>query len=144
MVPGINDSHTHTALYGSSRPPLTLDLQHPAVHSIADIKEAVRQRAEAIKPGEWIRGNGWDYGYLAESLADRGRDRLASISTKWRRTIPFWSTSANTGSWPTAWRLNWRVSLVIRRVSRALRSSKTRPPENPLGCWWSYRLRASS
>lgn len=74
MVPGINDSHTHTALYGSSRPPLTLDLQHPAVHSIADIKEAVRQRAEAIKPGEWIRGNGWDYGYLAESLADRGRE----------------------------------------------------------------------
>jgi len=74
VVPGINDSHTHTAMYGSSRPPLTLDLQYPAVQSIADIKEAVRRRAAAIKPGEWIRGNGWDYGYLAECLADRSRE----------------------------------------------------------------------
>lgn len=73
VLPGINDSHTHAAMYGSSRPPLTLDLGFPTVKSIADIKEAVRERAAAIKPGEWIRGNGWDYGYLAECLADRSR-----------------------------------------------------------------------
>ncbi len=73
MLPGINDSHTHAAMYGSSRPPLTLDLGHPAVRSIADIREAVRRRVDEIKPGEWIRGNGWDYGYLDECLVDRSR-----------------------------------------------------------------------
>ena len=73
VLPGINDSHAHAAMYGSSRPPLTLDLGFPMVKSIADIKEAVRERAAAVKPGEWIRGNGWDYGYLAEYLADRSR-----------------------------------------------------------------------
>ncbi len=78
ILPGINDSHTHSAMYGGSRPPLTLDVSFPAVRSIADIKEAVRARAATIKPGEWIRGNGWDYGYLAESLADRSR-----VLTRW-------------------------------------------------------------
>ena len=73
VLPGINDSHAHAAMYGSSRPPLTLDLGFPMVKSIADIKEAVRERAAAVKPGEWIRGNGWDYGYLAEYLTDRSR-----------------------------------------------------------------------
>ena len=45
VLPGINDSHTHAAMYGGSQPPLTLDLGFPAVKSIADIKEAVRARA---------------------------------------------------------------------------------------------------
>ena len=73
VLPGINDSHTHAAMYGSSQPPLTLDLGFPAVKSIADIREAVRRRAAEPKPGEWIHGNGWDYGYLEECLADRSR-----------------------------------------------------------------------
>lgn len=73
VLPGINDSHTHAAMYGGSRPPLTLDLSYPAVRSIADIKEAVRARAAELKPGEWIRGNGWNEGYLEECLADPGR-----------------------------------------------------------------------
>jgi len=73
VLPGINDSHTHAAMYGASRPPLTLALGYPAVKSIADIKEMVRARAAEIRPGEWIRGNGWDYGYLEECLADRSR-----------------------------------------------------------------------
>ena len=73
VLPGINDSHTHAAMYGGSQPPLTLDLGFPTVKSIAEIKEAVRARAATLKPGEWIRGNGWDYGYLAECLADSSR-----------------------------------------------------------------------
>jgi predicted amidohydrolase YtcJ len=73
VVPGINDSHMHAALTGGIRPPLTLDAGYPAVKSIADIKEAVRARAAAAKPGEWIRGAGWNEGYLAECLADRSR-----------------------------------------------------------------------
>ncbi|OFW57949.1 MAG: hypothetical protein A2133_07630 [Actinobacteria bacterium RBG_16_64_13] len=73
VLPGINDSHTHAAMYGGSRPPLTLDVGFPTVGSIADIKESVRARVAAVKPGEWIRGNGWDDGYLAECLADASR-----------------------------------------------------------------------
>ena len=73
VLPGINDSHTHAAMYGGSRPPLTLDVGFPTVRSIADITESVRARAAASKPGEWIRGNGWDEGYLDECLADPSR-----------------------------------------------------------------------
>lgn len=73
VLPGINDSHIHAAMYGDSRPPLTLDLGFPTVKSISDIKEAVRKRACQIEPGEWIRGNGWDDGYLDECLADPSR-----------------------------------------------------------------------
>ncbi len=42
VLPGINDSHTHAAMYGGSRPPLTLDVGFPSVRSIADIKGMVR------------------------------------------------------------------------------------------------------
>jgi predicted amidohydrolase YtcJ len=73
VLPGINDSHTHAAMYGGSQPPLTLDLGFPTVRSIADIKDAVRARAAVLRPGDWIRGNGWDYGYLAECLTDGSR-----------------------------------------------------------------------
>ncbi|MBN1459248.1 MAG: amidohydrolase [Armatimonadetes bacterium] len=73
VLPGINDSHCHAADYGSSRPPFNLVVGYPAVKSIADIKEVVRRRAVDSAPGEWIRGIGWDCGYLAECLADRSR-----------------------------------------------------------------------
>jgi len=73
VLPGINDCHLHTATYGGNRPPLTLDLSYPAVKSIGDMKELVRAQVARSKPGEWIRGNGWDEGYLEECLADPSR-----------------------------------------------------------------------
>jgi predicted amidohydrolase YtcJ len=73
VVPGINDSHTHAAMYGGSRPPMTLDVGFPTVRSIADIKAMVKARAAELKPGQWIRGNGWDTGYLEECKADPAR-----------------------------------------------------------------------
>jgi len=60
VVPGINDAHVHAAYYGMSRPPLLLDCGFPAVRSIADIKAAVWAKAQEVRPGEWIRGTGWD------------------------------------------------------------------------------------
>ncbi|MFE6049846.1 amidohydrolase [Kitasatospora sp. NPDC056446] len=68
VLPGINDSHLHAYGWGSNRPPLGLDVGHPAVRSIADIAAAVRAAAERAEPGEWIVGRGWDVGYLAECL----------------------------------------------------------------------------
>ncbi|MGW3045351.1 amidohydrolase [Kitasatospora sp. NPDC001159] len=73
LLPGINDSHLHGCGWGISSPPLSLDLSHPAVHSIADIAEAVRSAAESTPPGQWITGTGWDPGFLAECTEDPSR-----------------------------------------------------------------------
>jgi predicted amidohydrolase YtcJ len=71
MLPGINDCHTHAALFGGTRPPLMLDLTFPTVKSIKDIVKLVAERVKTAAPGEWIRGFGWDEGYLVECLQDR-------------------------------------------------------------------------
>ncbi|MFF2502646.1 amidohydrolase [Streptomyces sp. NPDC058067] len=73
VLPGINDSHLHGATWGLTRPPFALGVGHPAVRSIADIAEAVRQAAAGTPYGEWITGLGWDVGYLAECVADPAR-----------------------------------------------------------------------
>ncbi len=73
VLPGINDSHTHTALWGGTRPPLALDLAYPTVHSIKDCVEAVAGKVKTLKPGEWVRGIGWDEGFLEECTSDRER-----------------------------------------------------------------------
>lgn len=73
MLPGINESHIHAALFGSARPPLALDVGYPTVKSISDIVEMVGKKAEAAQPGEWIRGLGWDEGYLEECLKNSAR-----------------------------------------------------------------------
>ena len=88
VLPGINDSHMHAAITGGTRPPLTLDVGYPAVTSIAGIKASIRARVEESRPGEWIRGAGWNEGYLDKCLADRSRhltrwdlDEVATTNT---------------------------------------------------------------
>ncbi|WP_199433688.1 amidohydrolase [Qaidamihabitans albus] len=66
VLPGINDAHFHPLRLGTSQPPLTLDLSRHAVGSIAEIRDLVAAAARSRQPGEWIRGYGWDQGYLAE------------------------------------------------------------------------------
>ncbi len=73
VLPGINDSHTHTALWGGTRPPLMIDVSYPAVKSIQDIVAAVAEKARTARPGEWIRGSGWDEGFLEECSRDKNR-----------------------------------------------------------------------
>lgn len=58
VLPGINDSHLRGATWGLTRPPFALSVGHPAVTSIADVAEAVRQAAATTPPGEWITGLG--------------------------------------------------------------------------------------
>jgi predicted amidohydrolase YtcJ len=70
MLPGINDTHCHISDWALTRPPFMLDIRFPTVKSLADIIEMVAAKAREIKPGEWILGEGWDEGYLAECLAD--------------------------------------------------------------------------
>jgi hypothetical protein len=84
VLPGINDSHSHSALWAGTRPPFVLDLSYPNVKSVADILTKVREMAQSLSPGEWVRGTGWDAGYLDECLKDPNfrlsRGLLDSIS----------------------------------------------------------------
>ncbi len=63
VTPGLIDSHVHfseaDALY-------TIDLSDPAVTRISDVLARVRAQVAKVKPGEWVRGRGWDEGKLAE------------------------------------------------------------------------------
>src|ERR1041385_4943033 len=57
-TPGLIDSHLHfnngvESLYA-------IDLSE--MRSIKEVQQAVRERAAKMKPGEWIRGNGWEIG----------------------------------------------------------------------------------
>ena len=73
VLPGINDTHCHLGGFGLSRPPLVLDVAFPTVESIADIVAMVGARVAEVSPGEWVRGGGWDEGFLAECVADPAR-----------------------------------------------------------------------
>jgi predicted amidohydrolase YtcJ len=66
VIPGLIDVHTHAMEWTKSILRGEIDATSPQVHSIGDITRAVAQRAAAIKPGEWIRGSGWDDAKLAE------------------------------------------------------------------------------
>lgn len=70
VLPGINEAHMHAPFFGASRPPLSLDLTYPAVKSIADMVEVLRKKVAEVKPGEWIRGFGWDQSSLEECRSD--------------------------------------------------------------------------
>jgi len=60
-TPGLIDSHCHFDETG-----VLYDLILGEVAKISDVVELVRQKAVRLKPGEWIRGEGWDEGKLAE------------------------------------------------------------------------------
>ncbi len=66
MVPGFNDGHSHLLQYGLEL--ATVDLTPEVCPSIAKMKELIAQRAAQTRPGEWIRGWGWD-----ESRMEEGR-----------------------------------------------------------------------
>lgn len=64
LIPGIIDSHLHTAVYGANS--LAIDCRSPGVSSIEEIKELIRKVAEKTPDGQWIRGWGYDHSKLKE------------------------------------------------------------------------------
>ena len=56
VIPGFIDCHAH--MQGLGEVLESLDFRY--VSAIAEIAEAVRKKAEASKPGEWIQGRKWD------------------------------------------------------------------------------------
>lgn len=63
VTPGLIDAHVHfsgaDALYN-------VDLGDPAISSIDDVLSRVAAQVARTKPGQWVRGRGWDEGKLKE------------------------------------------------------------------------------
>ena len=64
VVPGFNDAHCH--IFSFIRKLRSLNLSPSSVGSIADIKAAIRRRAQSIPPGNWLTGTDYNEFYLAE------------------------------------------------------------------------------
>jgi predicted amidohydrolase YtcJ len=57
------DSHVH---FSGAAELYTLDLSDQAITKIDDVLALVRAQVAKLKPGEWVRGRGWDEGKFAE------------------------------------------------------------------------------
>ena len=60
-TPGLIDAHLH---FASVDPIYSIDLS--TVQNMEQVLQSVRERVAKAKPGEWIQGQGWDEGKLAE------------------------------------------------------------------------------
>ena len=64
-TPGLIDSHCHFASGGITRL-YSLDLSYPSVKNIPEVVARVQTSSKDHRPGEWIRGGGWDEGKFSE------------------------------------------------------------------------------
>ena len=62
-TPGLIDTHAHIA-DGGINELYTVNLSDAT--SVAEIVARVKAKVALVKPGEWVRGSGWDEGKLAE------------------------------------------------------------------------------
>jgi predicted amidohydrolase YtcJ len=70
-TPGLIDTHAHISEGGRSA---VYALELGDARSVAEIVRRVAERVRTLKPGEWLRGDGWDEGKLAEGRYVLARD----------------------------------------------------------------------
>lgn len=70
VLPGFIDSHLHLLSLGFSLKSVSLN----EVKSVESLKQAVRARAEALPPGKWIVGRGWDQELFKEKRYPTRKD----------------------------------------------------------------------
>ncbi|RWZ59767.1 amidohydrolase [Halobacillus fulvus] len=75
MYPGFTDSHLHIIGHGERL--MRLDLSF--MKSAEEVKQALRQHAEQLSPGEWIIGDGWNENQWEEKRIIH-KDELDEIS----------------------------------------------------------------
>ena len=63
VTPGLIDTHVH---FSAADALFTVDLGSADVKSIEEVKKRVAAQVAKLKPGEWVRGRGWDEGKYAE------------------------------------------------------------------------------
>jgi len=86
-TPGLIDGHVH---FQATDTLYNLDLTDLAIKRMDDILERVRRQVAILKPGEWVRGRGWDEGKLVEKRAI-----LASDLDKVAPNNPVWLMQAS-------------------------------------------------
>ena len=79
-TPGLIDSHLH---FASVDPIYSINLSN--LHSVEEMLQSVRARVARAAPGEWIKGQGWDEGKLAEHryIYAADLDRVAPDNPVW-------------------------------------------------------------
>jgi predicted amidohydrolase YtcJ len=106
-TPGLIDTHAHfqevEAIYA-------IDLSDPSITKIGDVLDRVRAKVATLKPGEWVRGNGWDEGKFAEH-----RYLLASDLDKVAPDNPVYLTNT-TGHYGAANSYAMRLAKVTRET----------------------------
>lgn len=77
VLPGIIDSHTHP--HNAAMNFLEIDCRGKGIKGIKDIQAAVAKKSKNVKPGEWIRGSGYNDSKLAEKrqITRRELDEVA-------------------------------------------------------------------
>ncbi len=58
-TPGLNDAHMHLLPYGLAM--AEVDLRPKAAPTLDSLLSSLRRRAEAMPPGEWLTGRGYDH-----------------------------------------------------------------------------------
>ncbi len=76
VIPAFIDSHTHFCSYGLSLSSINLD----GVAPIEEALERIRRFVEGKKPGEWIRGLGWDQNLWGRWPNRQELDRVAPLN----------------------------------------------------------------
>jgi predicted amidohydrolase YtcJ len=66
VLPGLIDVHTHALEWTKSVLRNEIAAGYPAVRTVADISDRVRDRAASSPKGEWVVGSGWDDARLRE------------------------------------------------------------------------------
>jgi predicted amidohydrolase YtcJ len=81
-TPGLIDTHVH---FSGADALFTVELSDVAIKSIADVKTRIAQKVAELKPGEWVRGRGWDEGKFAERryLTAADLDAVAPNNPVW-------------------------------------------------------------
>ncbi|MEZ4569169.1 MAG: amidohydrolase [Thermomicrobiales bacterium] len=78
MMPGLNEAHNHMIGFGETLQ--YVDCGFPAVSSITDIVNAVRERSAGQEPGTWIIGRGYDDNKLEERRHPNRQDLDSATS----------------------------------------------------------------
>ncbi len=82
VTPGLIDSHVHFSEVDAL---FNVDLSDIAIKSMDDVLRRIAAQVATLKPGEWVRGRGWDEGKLAERryITAADLDKVAPNNPVW-------------------------------------------------------------
>ena len=82
VTPGLIDSHVHFSEVDAL---FNVDLSDIGIKSMDDVLKRIAAQVATLKPGEWVRGRGWDEGKLAERryITAADLDKVAPNNPVW-------------------------------------------------------------